>query len=75
MAGHRDIKLLALGLAALLLSACTEYEVSPVPLPSDYALMPGDATLWETLSQDEQRRALAYLSDGSTIRSSLVEDY
>ncbi|WP_278923219.1 MULTISPECIES: hypothetical protein [Pseudophaeobacter] len=75
MAGHRDIKLLALGLAALLLSACAESEVSSVPLPSDYALMPGDATLWETLTLDEQRRALAYLSDGSTIRSSLVEGY
>ena len=75
MAGSWDIKLALLGLATLLLSACADRPVSQVPLPWDYPLMPGDAALWETLTVEQQQRALAFLSDGSTIRSSLVEAY
>ncbi|MEP0156201.1 hypothetical protein [Pseudophaeobacter sp.] len=75
MAKPWDIKLVLLGLATLLLSACADRQVSQVPLPWDFPLMPGDAALWETLTVEEQRRALAFLSDGSTIRSSLVEGY
>ncbi|OYX43854.1 MAG: hypothetical protein B7Z02_07820 [Rhodobacterales bacterium 32-67-9] len=42
-----------------------------LPLPTQYPLMPGDADLWPTLTLAEQQRALLYLKDGSTIRSSL----
>lgn len=42
-----------------------------LPLPSQYPLLPGDAELWPTLTLAEQQRALLYLKDGSTIRSSL----
>lgn len=76
MRGRWDIKVGLLGLAALLLNACGEKDlISQTALPSDYPLMPGDSVLWETLSDAEQRRALAYLSDGSTIRSSLSGGY
>lgn len=70
-----DTKMALLGFAALLLSACADRQVSQVPLPWDFPLMPGDAALWETLTVEQQQRALAFLSDGSTIRSSLIEDY
>jgi hypothetical protein len=75
MAGPWDIKLMLAGLLALLLSACAERQVSQGPLPWDFPLMPGDAALWETLTVEQQQRALAFLSDGSTIRSSLLGDY
>lgn len=78
MAGPWDIKLVLLGFTALLLSACADRQVSQgshVPLPWDFPLMPGDAALWETLTVEQQRRALTFLSDGSTIRSSLIVDY
>ncbi|GHE01692.1 hypothetical protein U879_16355 [Defluviimonas sp. 20V17] len=42
-----------------------------LPLPTAYPLMPGDAALWPTLTLAQQRRALVFLRDGSTIRSSL----
>ncbi|WP_162930018.1 hypothetical protein [Pseudophaeobacter sp. EL27] len=44
------------------------------PLPSQYALMPGDAAIWQQLTAAEQERALLFLKDGSTIRSSLQGD-
>lgn len=76
MGGRWDIRLGLLGLSALLLSACGDKDpISQTPLPWDYPLMPGDSVLWETLTEEEQRRALAYLSDGSTIRSSLNGGY
>lgn len=43
----------------------------PLPLPTGYALLPGDAELWTTLTRAEQERALLFLMDGSTIRASL----
>lgn len=71
-----DIKVVLLGLMVPLLSACVDTPVvSQTSLPADYPLMPGDAALWDTLSLAEQRRALAFLSDGATIRSSLAGDY
>ncbi|CUH87813.1 hypothetical protein PH5382_01742 [Phaeobacter sp. CECT 5382] len=56
-----------------LLSACagTKAVVSQTPLLWDYPLMPGVTALWERLAKAAQRRALTYLADGSTIRSSL----
>lgn len=45
-----------------------------LPLPSQYPLEPGDAALWPTLTLEQQQRALLFLQDGSTIRSSLKED-
>lgn len=75
MGARRDITLGLLGLAALLLAACGgQEEYIGAPVPWDYPLMPGDASLWKTLSVEEQRRALDFLADGSTIRSSLGED-
>lgn len=44
-----------------------------LPLPVQYPLMPGDAELWPTLTLDQQKRALVYLQDGSTILASLGE--
>ncbi|WP_139792546.1 hypothetical protein [Pseudophaeobacter leonis] len=65
-----------LGFIVLLLSACADMpEISQSALPAGYALMPGDEALWQRLTEAEQRRALAFLSDGSTIRSSLAGDY
>ncbi|MGL4280073.1 MAG: hypothetical protein ACRCS0_06885 [Albidovulum sp.] len=43
-------------------------------LPSGYALMPGDEALWYSLTLAQQQRALEFLEDGSTIRSSLEAD-
>lgn len=45
-----------------------------LPLPAGYALLPGDAELWPTLSREQQERALLFLQDGSTIRASLRTD-
>lgn len=44
------------------------------PLPSGYPLLPGDEELWYSLTPAQQQRALEFLSDGSTIRSSLEPD-
>lgn len=43
-------------------------------LPSGYPLMPGDEDLWYSLTLTQQQRALQFLQDGSTIRSSLEAD-
>jgi hypothetical protein len=43
-------------------------------LPAGYALLPGDAELWPTLTREQQERALLFLKDGSTIRASLRTD-
>lgn len=43
-------------------------------LPSGYPLMAGDAELWPTLTRAQQERALLFLQDGSSIRSSLRTD-
>jgi hypothetical protein len=45
-----------------------------LPLPTGYPLLPGDAELWATLTLEQQRRALLFLQDGSTIRASLRTD-
>ena len=45
-----------------------------LPLPTQYALMPGDAELWPQLTLAQQQRAMRFLDDGSTIRSSLRGD-
>lgn len=43
-------------------------------VPSEYPLQPGDAALWQSLTAEQQLRALEFLRDGSTIRSSLKPD-
>ncbi|HQU68243.1 MAG TPA: hypothetical protein PLI43_08580 [Albidovulum sp.] len=43
-------------------------------LPSGYPMMPGDEDLWYSLTLAQQQRALQFLQDGSTIRSSLEPD-
>jgi len=43
-------------------------------LPTQYVLLPGDAELWATLTREQQERALGFLKDGSTIRSSLLQE-
>lgn len=43
-------------------------------VPSEYPLLPGDAALWQSMSPEQQLRALEFLRDGSTIRSSLQPD-
>jgi hypothetical protein len=43
-----------------------------LPLPVEYPLLPGDEALWQSLSVEQQQRALLFLRDGSTIRSSLT---
>lgn len=44
------------------------------PPPAGYALLPGDEALWYSLTPAQQQRALDFLKDGSTIRSSLEAD-
>jgi hypothetical protein len=44
------------------------------PLPAGYPLLPGDEELWYSLTPAQQERAIAFLKDGSTIRSSLKAD-
>lgn len=44
------------------------------PLPTQYALMPGDVAIWPQLTAAQQERAILFLKDGSTIRSSLQGD-
>ncbi|MBT0958105.1 hypothetical protein IV417_11970 [Alphaproteobacteria bacterium KMM 3653] len=69
-----------LGLAAvtlLTLGACADPNAAQgkIPFPSGYvAELPGDRALWETMSVEQQQRALAFLSTGSTIQSSLYGD-
>lgn len=43
-------------------------------LPSGYPLLPGDEGLWYSLTPAQQQRAIEFLEDGSTIRSSLMPD-
>ena len=43
-------------------------------LPTEYPLLPGDASLWHSMTAEQQLRALEFLRDGSTIRSSLQPD-
>lgn len=43
-------------------------------LPAGYPLQPGDEYLWASLSPAQKQRALEFLRDGSTIRSSLQTD-
>lgn len=45
-----------------------------LPLPTEYALQPGDAELWPTLTRAQQDRALQFLKAGSTIRSSMASE-
>jgi len=45
-----------------------------LPLPTQYPLEPGDAALWPTLTLEQQQRAILFLQDGSTIKSSLKGD-
>lgn len=49
-------------------------NVGGLPLPTQYVLMAGDAELWNTLTRAQQERALLFLRNGSTIRSSLLGD-
>lgn len=44
------------------------------PPPSGYPLLPGDEDLWFSLTPAQQARAIEFLQDGSTIRSSLMPD-
>jgi len=43
-------------------------------LPTLYPLMAGDSEIWGSLTATEQERALQFLKNGSTIRSSLSGD-
>ena len=49
-------------------------NVGGLPLPTQYPLLPGDAELWPTLTRAQQQRAMQFLANGSTIRSSLKAD-
>lgn len=51
----------------------TRTVLSPgqLPIPNEYPLQPGDHELWVTLTPEQQARAMLFLQDGSTIRSSL----
>ncbi|MFZ1728241.1 MAG: hypothetical protein WBO29_15850 [Albidovulum sp.] len=42
-----------------------------LPLPVDYPLSPEDEKLWNKLTLEQQKRALLFLQDGSTIAASL----
>lgn len=43
-------------------------------LPTAYPLQPGDEQLWSGMTAPQRERALLFLQDGSTIRSSLKPD-
>jgi len=45
-----------------------------LPLPTQYPLLDGDVELWSTLTRAQQERALVFLKNGGTIRSSLQGD-
>jgi hypothetical protein len=42
-----------------------------LPLPVDYPLSPEDEKMWNKLTLEQQKRALLFLQDGSTIAASL----
>ncbi|MCB2095189.1 MAG: hypothetical protein KDE11_12345 [Rhodobacteraceae bacterium] len=42
-----------------------------LPLPVDYPLSAEDERMWNTLTLEQQKRALLFLQDGSTIAASL----
>ncbi len=54
--------------------AAAQPRVGNLPLPVQYPLLRGDAELWPNLTLAQQQRALQFLGDGSTIRSSLEVD-
>ena len=64
------------GLALSLLASCGADGTAGggIPFPEGYALMPGDRARWEEMNEAERRRALAYISTGSTIQSSLIAE-
>ena len=43
-------------------------------LPTEYPLLEGDEYLWETMTLEQQERAMLFLASGSSIRSSLEPD-
>ncbi|MBY6048282.1 hypothetical protein [Vannielia litorea] len=59
-----------------LLAGCAERGAisGEIPFPEGYALMPGDRERWAAMSDDQRRRALAFISTGSTIQSSLAPE-
>lgn len=63
------VSILAL-LGALALSGCAAPVGDEIPFPEGYALMPGDRARWAQMNEAERRRALAFMSTGSTIQSS-----
>lgn len=54
--------------------AAPRAQKGKLPLPVGYALLPGDAELWSTLTLAQQQRAMEFLKSGSTIQSSLQGD-
>lgn len=49
-------------------------NVGGLPLPTQYPLSASDVELWPTLTRPQQQRAMQFLENGSTIRSSLKAD-
>lgn len=73
----RISKIAMTGALLALLASCG-YVDGPVgggiPFPEGYALMPGDRERWANMNDTQRRRALAFISTGSTIQSSMVNE-
>ncbi len=73
----RTFKVIFAGTLLALLAGCAETRDlvgGGIPFPEGYALMPGDRERWAEMNDDQRRRALAYISTGSTIQSSMVAE-
>ncbi|MCO6383235.1 MAG: hypothetical protein JXQ91_15190 [Vannielia sp.] len=64
------------GATLALLSGCGERGglSGGIPFPESYALMPGDRERWAAMNDAQRRRALAFISTGATIQSSMVPE-
>lgn len=70
-----SIKTVILSLmAAAALAGCAAPQGGGIPFPEGYAVMPGDRERWAQMSEVEQRRALAFLSTGASLQSSMEPD-
>ncbi|SIN78783.1 hypothetical protein [Vannielia litorea] len=66
-------RIAAIVITGAVLAGCTERGGlrGEIPFPEGYALMPGDRERWAAMNDAERRRALAFISTGATIQSSM----
>ncbi|MCT8161260.1 hypothetical protein [Pseudoruegeria sp. SHC-113] len=69
----RRLSAVVIGLSLMGLAACST-GTDTSGLPNQFPLLAGDEDLWPTMDDTERQRAVLFLTSGSTIQSSLLED-